>query len=122
MKPTEGEWKAEREEEFRFEITSQDDTHIATLDWHWSGEDPEFRELEANANLIAEAGTVYHETGLTPREILAQRDELLSISNEMHSDIACLRAILRDLGAGGTMGLKSTCRLVDLKQSLTQPA
>jgi hypothetical protein len=78
MKPTEGEWKAEREEEFRFEITSQDDVHIATLDWPWSGEDPEFRELEANANLIAEAGTVYHETGLTPREILAQRDELLA--------------------------------------------
>ena len=34
-------------------------------------------EHEANAALIAEAGTVYHETGLSPREILAQRDELL---------------------------------------------
>jgi hypothetical protein len=78
MKPTEGPWKADREEEFRFEITSQDDTHIATLDWPWSSEVSEFRELEANAALIAEAGTVYHETGLTPREILAQRDEAMA--------------------------------------------
>ena len=35
-------------------------------------------EHRANAALIAEAGTVYHETGLTPREILAQRDELFA--------------------------------------------
>lgn len=32
---------------------------------------------EADANLIAEAGTVANETGLTPRELLKQRDELL---------------------------------------------
>ena len=34
-------------------------------------------EIEANAELISEAGTVYHETGLTPRELKEQRDELL---------------------------------------------
>ena len=33
--------------------------------------------LAANGYLIAEAGTVYHETGLSPRQLLAQRDELL---------------------------------------------
>lgn len=38
----------------------------------WAGE-----TTQANAELILEAGTVYHETGLSPREILAQRDELL---------------------------------------------
>ncbi|BEV44811.1 hypothetical protein [Afipia carboxidovorans] len=32
---------------------------------------------EANARLIAEAGTVAHETGLTPRQLAEQRDELL---------------------------------------------
>lgn len=32
---------------------------------------------KANARLIAEAGTVYHETNLTPRQLAAQRDELL---------------------------------------------
>ena len=39
---------------------------------------PDYEEAKANADLIAEAGTVYHETGLTPREILAQRDQIMS--------------------------------------------
>jgi hypothetical protein len=33
---------------------------------------------EANANLIAEAFTVAHETGLTPRQLAEQRAELLT--------------------------------------------
>lgn len=32
----------------------------------------------ANAALIAEAGTVHHETGLTPRQLVEQRDALLA--------------------------------------------
>lgn len=32
---------------------------------------------EAHAALVAEAGTVAHETGLTPRQLAKQRDELL---------------------------------------------
>jgi len=36
---------------------------------------------QENAHLIAEAGTVYHETKLTPRQLLAQRDELLAALN-----------------------------------------
>lgn len=43
----------------------------------WSDED------EANARLIAEAGTVATETGLTPRQLAAQRVELLAILGEM---------------------------------------
>ncbi|PHJ53455.1 hypothetical protein VF14_18305 [Nostoc linckia z18] len=39
----------------------------------------ELENAEANALLIAEAGTVYHETGLTPRQLLEQRDELASL-------------------------------------------
>jgi len=31
---------------------------------------------DANARLIAEVGTVYHETGLTPRELAEQVQEL----------------------------------------------
>jgi hypothetical protein len=31
-------------------------------------------ERDANAHLIAEAGTVHHETGCTPRQLLEQRD------------------------------------------------
>lgn len=34
-------------------------------------------ERHANGKLIAEAGTVYHETGLSPRQLAEQREELL---------------------------------------------
>ena len=36
-------------------------------------------ERQANRDLIAEAGTVANETGLTPRQLLEQRDELLKV-------------------------------------------
>ena len=31
---------------------------------------------ELDADLIAESGTIHHETGLTPRKLLEQRDDL----------------------------------------------
>lgn len=34
------------------------------------------QDMQANAALIAEAGTVHHETGLTPRQMVEQRDAL----------------------------------------------
>lgn len=34
------------------------------------------QDMQANAALIAEAGTVHHETGLTPRQLVEQRDAL----------------------------------------------
>lgn len=40
-------------------------------------------EALANARLIAEVGTVHHETGLTPRQLLEQRDALESALSEM---------------------------------------
>lgn len=42
-------------------------------------------EEEANARLIAEAGTVHHETGLTPRQLAEQRRELLDALAELIS-------------------------------------
>lgn len=48
---------------------------------HWitfnAGDRLPVDEAESNAALIAEAGTVYQETGLTPRQLAEQRDELL---------------------------------------------
>lgn len=35
------------------------------------------RQQKENAMLAQEAGTAYHETGLTPRQLAEQRDELL---------------------------------------------
>lgn len=80
-KPTLGEWRRVHDhpnESCRASIahivaTSRSESNeIATL--YCCDIDP---EQAANANLIAEAGTVYHETGLTPRQLAEQRAELL---------------------------------------------
>jgi len=44
---------------------------IATVNSNWPGR-------TVDAAFIAEAGTVYHETNLTPRQLLEQRNELLN--------------------------------------------
>lgn len=44
-------------------------------------------EVQLNGRLIAEAGTVYHETGLTPRELKEQRDRLLVCLKEWEKNI-----------------------------------
>lgn len=43
-------------------------------------------QAEANARLIAEAGTVHHETGLSPQQIRDQRDRLArhALNNSRH--------------------------------------
>lgn len=41
-----------------------------------------------NAHIIAEAGTVYHETNLTPRQLLEQRDELQERVRELEAQIS----------------------------------
>lgn len=40
-------------------------------------------ETDANGRLIAEAGTVANETGLTPRQLADQRAELLGLLQEL---------------------------------------
>lgn len=42
-------------------------------------------EMASNANLIVEAGNVANETGLTPRELQKQRDELLEALKKINS-------------------------------------
>lgn len=46
-------------------------------------DDIEEPENRANANLIAEAGMVAYETGLTPRQLVKQRAELLKACKKM---------------------------------------
>jgi hypothetical protein len=42
-----------------------------------------YEHPETNGRFIAEAGTVFHETGLTPRQLLEQRDELREALNDV---------------------------------------
>ena len=46
-------------------------------------------QTEANAQLIAEAGTVATETGLTPRQLADQRKELLKALKEINKLAQC---------------------------------
>ena len=75
IKPTPGVWRAEKE-----------NIHagaVATCHWDggpwwevWSDGWMDGGSAEANARLIAEAGTVHHETGLTPRQLVNRVKEL----------------------------------------------
>ena len=69
-KPSEGPWTVGKFQDTG--LNNQISVHPAICTVYGARE-----EAEANAHLIAEAGTVYHETKLTPRQLLAQRDELL---------------------------------------------
>jgi hypothetical protein len=48
---------------------------------------------EANAMLIAEAGTVHHETGLTPRQLAEQRKELFEA---LKACLSCLEVWIEE--------------------------
>jgi len=91
MKPTPGPWKLDNQAangESEIGISRSWDHGGASICVVDSSRDA--RQLLADANLIAEAGTVYHETGLTPREILAQRDELSRAVENARQIIASL--------------------------------
>ena len=70
-KPSEGPWTVGKFQDTG--LNNQISVHPAICTVYGARE-----EAEANAHIIAEAGTVYHETKLTPRQLLAQRDELLA--------------------------------------------
>lgn len=45
----------------------------------YSDHPPSEKAIWSDAKLIAEAGTVHHETGLTPRQLVEQRDALAKV-------------------------------------------
>ena len=45
------------------------------------------QDMQANAALIAEAGTVHHETGLTPCQLVEQRDALAGAIEALLTDV-----------------------------------
>ena len=48
-----------------------------------------YEQPEINGRFIAEAGSVFHETNLTPRQLLEQRDELANALNEIANSKFC---------------------------------
>jgi len=80
-KHTPGEWVMDSSR-VHTSIETNEGNHIALVSY---GNVP-MEEHRANARLIAEAGTVATETGLTPRQLADQRKELL----EALEDLVCL--------------------------------
>lgn len=63
-KPTAGPWYVDTDQNNIARIVKGHPNKTIAISYDFRG------AWEANANLIAEAGTVYHETGLTPRELV----------------------------------------------------
>ena len=83
FKGTKGNWYIENEKHFIL-ILAEGENQIADITVPKDLNDFNGREeSETNAILIVEAGNVANETGLTPRQLLAQRDKLLEALQEM---------------------------------------
>lgn len=67
-------------------------------------------ETYANALLIAEAGTVLHETGFTPRELSEQRDKLLSAIRPLLLCFESQNEILLRLGNPDFVAMRDAAR------------
>ena len=88
MEITKGEWEAKYREGAGWEVylNGNPGRMIASMAWYQiptseMNEDVE----EANAKLIAEAGTVYNETGYSPRELADRNVELLEASTLLYN-------------------------------------
>lgn len=55
----------------------------------YSDHPPSEKAIWSDAKLIAEAGTVHHETGLTPRQLVEQRDALAETLEMLASAFMC---------------------------------
>lgn len=87
LKITGGEWKSSYQEDSGFTLFTGDINGIHTMMGEVYGNDsgngmpdertiPTGEEAEANAQLIAEAGTVANECGLTPRQLMEENKVL----------------------------------------------
>lgn len=81
MKPTPGPWIAVKYSAKRFGLGTAGDGAWMYLQTIY--QDADHPEMRANARLIAEAGTVFHNTGLSPVQLVEQRDELIAACKKL---------------------------------------
>lgn len=76
LKITKGKWRVSTFS--KYNIETEDGRSVASSGTYSTNTDngEHIIENEANAQLIAEAGTVTNQCGLTPKELLEQRDKL----------------------------------------------
>lgn len=85
---TAGEWKCSDHNNFEY-IDIDSDLECCRISSVYTGPE-DYRskeEREANALLIADAGTTANKCGLLPSELLRQRDELREIAEKILEDI-----------------------------------
>lgn len=85
LKITEGEWKYEGGDNYSVDIVLSNSSTISISTYGRYSDNVVMtrEEMEANAALIAEAGTVANETGLTPRELLERYREAIKVLSDM---------------------------------------
>lgn len=85
LKITPGPWKLEAG---RSIVTGNGTFHISYgKDFHGNPYFRNFVQLDNNAEFVAEAGTVANETGLMPRQLAEQRNELREALEELMAHI-----------------------------------
>lgn len=92
IKPTPGPWFHHGASGYQHArggfISSTEDRHGSPAICDVRGSDGQ--PFLANAALIAEAGTVHHETGLTPRQLVEQRDALAKALEDVAASLSWL--------------------------------
>lgn len=85
IKPTPGPWVTKQNGFCECAVIAGD----VWITYSSGNERTPIQERSANAALIAEAGTVHHETGLTPRQLVEQRDALAETLEMLASAFMC---------------------------------
>lgn len=102
MKPTPGPWEADGGAVSSGAVSCIADCTFARVMPGWSGTDYATGvHMRDNARLIAEAGTVFHETQLSPRQLVEQRDELLVTLDHMHRSLLRQLDLIQERAPGG---------------------
>lgn len=82
--------KAPSDGQFDYAISCNGAPVVAEAFGRAADKDGSVLPAEANAHFIAEAFTVAHETGLTPRQLAEQRDELLASGGSLARQLSAI--------------------------------
>lgn len=85
-KHTKGEWELSKNFNQGIRVLVGQDNPITMTNICSVSGRPSDKEVEANAKLIAEAGTVANECGLSPKQLLEQRNDFLAVSKMIKSN------------------------------------
>ena len=83
-KPTPGPWWLDEYGNLRCGVPVYRDRVLITGISMPTGNSKDYEEAKANRDLLFDAGTVFHTTGLTPSQLVEQRDGLAGLLSEIY--------------------------------------